>query len=245
MRKGLFLSALLASMFISGAAMADRSDDEQQDKRISRGRDLKQQVVEKMREQRTKVSKETAAKARNNKAIEQKLSRSRPHGDIYGDQATRGGKSTATTASGRNMSATNSVNTPREIKAMLSRINPMYGAYRTSQAAEGTDSYGGDSFYGKARSTNGQEKNLSATGSVNTPAEIRAMLRMINPMHGAYRTSQAAEGTDSYGGSEPFATGSSRANTSTADNVKRAAQKNEKLRQNINDIVKAKMEKKK
>jgi len=244
MRKGLFLSALLASVFVTGAAMADRdTDDQQQDKRVSRGQDIKQQVLEKQREAKTKATKEQVAKARNNKAIESKLARSRPHGDVYGDQATRGAKSTATTASGRNMSATSSVNTPREIKGMLSRINPMYGAYRTSQAAEGTDSYGGDSFYGKARSQNGQQKNLSGTGAVNTPAEIRQMLRMINPMHGAYRTSQAAEGTDSYGGREPFATGSSRANTSQADNVKRAAQKHDKLRENINNIVKAKMEK--
>jgi hypothetical protein len=243
MRKGLFLSALLASVFVTGAAMADRdTDDQQQDKRVSRGQDIKQQVLEKQREAKTKATKEQVARARSNKAVESKLARSRPHGDVYGDQATRGAKSTATTASGVNMSATGSVNTPREIKAMLSRINPMYGAYRTSQAAEGTDSYGGGQE-NKAKTTSGQQRNLSATGSVNTPAEIRQMLMLINPMHGAYRTSQAAEGTDSYGGSEPFATGSSRASTSTADNVKRAAQKHEKLRENINSIVKAKMEK--
>lgn len=244
MRKGLFLSALLASLFISGAAMADRNgDDDSNSKSNTRGMQIKEQVLEKQRELRTKTTKESRSTTKSNKAVENRLARTRPHGDVYGDQATRSTtKSTVTTASGRNMSATSSVNTPREIKSMLSRINPMYGAYRVSEAAEATDSYGGTPS-NVMKQSNGQTKNLSATGSVNTPAEIKQMLLMINPMHGAYRTSQASEGTDSYGGSMPFATGSTRANVSAADNMKRAAQKNEKLRENINNIVKSKMEK--
>jgi hypothetical protein len=255
MRNGLFLSALLASLFVSGAAMADRTDEDQGQK-YSRGQQIKEQVLRQQREGHSKVNKESRASARQNKALESRLQRSRPQGDVYGDQATRStAKSTASAASGRNMSATSSVNTPREIQQMLKVINPLYGAYRVSEAAEATDSYGGNP-YSKAASSGGSAKNLSATGSVNTPAEIKQMLKMINPMHGAYRTSQASEGTDSYGGSQPWATGASSASTSHVHartengQVKNdskanraAAQKHEKLRENINNIVKAKMEK--
>jgi hypothetical protein len=233
MRKGLFLSALLASIFVSGAALADRDNDESNDsKKYSRGNAIKEQVLEKMRENKMKTVRENKASRQTNKALDRRITKSRPHGDVYGDQATRSTtKAAPVTASGRNLSATGAVNTPREIKQMLSRINPMYGAYRTSQAAEGTDSYGGESMT-KTKTQNGQQRNLSATGAVNTPAEIRAMLRMINPMHGAYRTSQAAEGTDSYGGSEPFATGavSKGAVSNTA--------KSSKVRERVERVVK-------
>ena len=232
MRKGLFLSALLASVFVTGAALADRSDDNgSESKRLSRGQEIKQQVLEKMREAKTKAVREskTTSTAKTNKALDQRYVKSRPHGDVYGDQAMRGGKAAPVTASGRNLSATGSVNTPREIKQMLSRINPLYGAYRTSQASEGTDSYGGESMT-KTTSQNGQQRNLSATGSVNTPAEIRAMLRMINPMHGAYRTSQA-----SYGGSEPFASGAM-----SKGSVSNTPAKSSKVRERVETLVKSK-----
>lgn len=145
MRKGLFLSALLASIFVTGAALADRSDDNDSKQR-SRSLNIKDQVLERQREARSShVTKDKATDTRGAKALDQRLARSRPHGDVYGDQATRSmTKSVVTTASGRNMSGSNAVNTPREIKQMLRMINPMFGAYRTSQAAEGTDSYGGD-----------------------------------------------------------------------------------------------------
>ncbi len=237
MRKGLFLSALLASIFVTGAALADRNDDNSSEsKRYSRGQEIKQQVLEKMREAKTKAVRESKSSTTKtaSKALDRRYVKSRPHGDVYGDQATRSmTKAAPVTASGRNLSATGSVNTPREIKQMLSRINPMYGAYRTSQAAEGTDSYGGESMT-KTQTQNGQQRNMSATGAVNTPAEIRAMLRMINPMHGAYRTSQASEGTDSYGGSEPFATGSTRANVSNTP------AKSSKVRERVETVVKSK-----
>ncbi len=247
MRKALFLSTMLASVLVAGVATADRNEEDQ--KSSTRGQQIKEKVLEKQRESR--ASRETST-VRQNKGLENKVQRSRPKGEIYGDQATRSTtKTQATVASGRNMSASNSVNTPKEIQAMLSRINPMYGAYRTSQAAEGTDSYGGRSMVPNGK-VEGQ-RNMSATGAVNTPSEIRAMLRMINPMHGAYRTSQAAEGTDSYGGSEPFATGAMSSGKSTVHfknergelkgGDKTGAVKNSKVRETVDSVVKAKLEK--
>jgi hypothetical protein len=96
------------------------------------------------------------------------------------------------------------VNTPSEIRAMKRVIHPMYGAYRTVQALEGTDSYGGESLVpnGKGQAQ-GTQRNLSASGAVNTPREIKAMRAMINPMSpGGVR--MAAQGTDSYGNDTPY-----------------------------------------
>jgi hypothetical protein len=236
MRKGLFLSALLASIFVTGAALADRSDDNDSKQR-SRSLNIKDQVLERQREARSShVTKDKATDTRGAKALDQRLARSRPHGDVYGDQATRSmTKSVVTTASGRNMSGSNAVNTPREIKQMLRMINPMLGAYRTSQASEGTDSYGGESMVPNGKGEGSRARNLSATGAVNTPAEIKQMLRMINPMFGAYRTSQAAEGTDSYGG-DPVASAQNR----LAAGVKTTAQRSTNVRETVERVVKTK-----
>ncbi|MFO0554926.1 MAG: hypothetical protein U0271_41500 [Polyangiaceae bacterium] len=195
MRKGLMIGLLVvASTFVGGTALAERSDS---DNRSSHSRSVKEKVLEKQ--------KEGVRAHRNEKSSQRatlpKTDKNRPKGDVYSDQAGRSsGKSRASEKSGRNMSASNSVNTPSEIKAMLHMINPMYGAYRMSEASEGTDSYGGHSMVPNGK---GGQKNLSATGAVNTPAEKKAMQRMINPMKGAYSTAAAAEGTDSYGGSSP------------------------------------------
>lgn len=235
MRNGLFLSAVLASIFVTGVAMADRAD-ENDSKRYSRGQSIKEQVLEKQREARSSRAVESKNVTRTNKAQDQRIGRSRPHGDVYGDQASRSTtKSTVTVASGRNMSGSNAVNTPREIKQMLRMINPMLGAYRTSQAAEGTDSYGGESMVPNGKGEGSRSRNLSATGAVNTPAEIKQMLLMINPMFGAYRTSQAAEGTDSYGG-DPIKSAQNR----LASGVQ--AQKSTKVRETVERVVKTKVE---
>lgn len=200
MRNGLFLSALLASIFVTGAAMADRADENNSSK-YSRGRQIKEQVLEKQREGHAKLVREAAnTNVRNNRALDQRVARSRPHGDVYGDQAARSTTKSQVSSAGKSLSATSSVNTPREIKSMLSRINPMYGAYRTSQASEGTDSYGGRTFYGKDNRT-GRVKNMSMSGTVNTPKEIQAMLGMFGP--GAASQAGGSPGsTDSYGGGE-------------------------------------------
>lgn len=193
MRKGLMFGLIVvASTFVGGTALAERNES---DTRSSHARTVKEKVLEKQ--------KEGARAHRNDQSSQRttapKSDKIRPKGDVYSDQAQRSGaKSRASEKAGRNMSASNTVNTPSEIKAMLRMINPMYGAYRMSQAAEGTDSYGGSSMVPNGR---GGQKNLTATGAVNTPAEKKAMGRMINPMKGAYSTSAAAEGTDSYGGS--------------------------------------------
>lgn len=239
MRKGLFLSALLASIFVTGAALADRTDDNDGKRDYSRGRNIKEQVLERQREARSaRVTREKVAETRGSKALDRRLAGSRPHGDVYGDQATRSTtKSTVTTASGRNLSASNAVNTPREIKQMLRVINPMHGAYRTSQAAEGTDSYGGESMVPNGRGEGARARNLSATGAVNTPAEIKQMLRMINPMFGAYRTSAAAEGTDSYGG-DPVASAQAR----LASGMKTTAQRSTRVRETAERIVKTRVQ---
>lgn len=198
MRKGLFLSAVLASLFVSGVAMADRTEENNSTK-YSRGMRIKEQVLEKQRESRASAVREST-NVRANRALDQRLARSRPHGEIYGDQASRSTTKSQVSSGGKNLSATSSVNTPREIKSMLSRINPMYGAYRTSQASEGTDSYGGRTFYGKDTRT-GRTRNLSMSGTVNTPKEIQAMMGMFGP--GAASQAGGSPGsTDSYGGGE-------------------------------------------
>lgn len=209
MRKGLILGALLATMMIGGTAMADRSDADDRGTRNSRN--TKQLVLEKQKEGFGGSSRGAQVQQRssNVKQSQIKENRARPKGEIYGDQAGRSSsQSRATQASGKNLSASNRVNTPSEIRAMLRMINPLMGAYRTSQAAEGTDSYGGSGASqsriptGQSSSGGTRSKNMSATGKINTPAEAKQFMAMINPMHGAYRTSQAAEGTDSYGGGE-------------------------------------------
>jgi hypothetical protein len=190
MRKAVFVPAMLASLLISTAALAQ-----------SRGEMIREQVLAKQSEGFGRPSRGDFERAPR-EAI-QRIDRMSPRGEIYG--ADRGGMKTTTTGAGssqRNLSATGGVNTPSEIRAMKRVINPMYGAYRTSQAQDGTDSYGGESLVpnGKGQGQGTTARNLSATGGVNTPSEIRAMKRVINPMHGAYRTSQAPDGTDSYGG---------------------------------------------
>jgi hypothetical protein len=197
MRNGIFLSALLATVMFGGTALAENYGDNT-DKRSTRGHSIKEQVLEKMKEGFGKQNHSSAASRRDLKQ-DSVTNRSRPRGEVYGDQATRSTKARSTTFGGRNSSASGRVNTPSEVRAMLKMINPLAGAYRTSQAAEGTDSYGGNLM---SRIPNGKNggKNMSASGRVNTPSEIKAMLQVINPMRGAYRTSQAAEGADSYGG---------------------------------------------
>jgi len=206
MRTGLFLGALLATTLISGVALADRNSDDSNQK-STRGHDIKERVLEKQREGFGKVSKGDNSYRVGSKQDATKAERVRPRGEIYGDQASRGAK-TAASQRGKNLSASNSVNNPSEIKAMQKLINPMKGAYNTSEALDGTDSYNGNKNSYMKSGSGSSAKNLSATGSVNNPSEIKAMLKMVNPMNGAYRTAQAAEGCDSYGGNDensPFA----------------------------------------
>lgn len=195
MRKGLFFAALLATSTIGATALADRTESDNQG---SRGQQIKEQVLQKQREGFGKSRAES--KATNHGATPARPEQIRPRGEVYGDQATRSGKgvsSRISQAAGKNMSASGAVNTPSEIRAMRKMINPMYGAYRQA-AGDGTDSYGGESMVPNGKGTQGS-KNMSATGAVNTPSEIRGMLKMINPMYGAYRVA-AGDGTDSYGG---------------------------------------------
>lgn len=258
MRKGLFFgAALLASMLFGGTAFADRADETSSNSnKPSRGREIKEQVLEKMKEGRSKSH--TSSRAQNQRRESAITDRVRPKGDVYGDQATRGSKTKMTTASGRNMSASNKVNTPREIKQMLKMINPLFGAYRTSQAAEGADSYGGDPTAKALKTQDGRARNMSNSNKVNTPREIKQMLAMINPMFGAYRTSAASENADSYGGSTPASPGyaSSHKGTSTvhfkndkgevigqAKGDNGAAKRVKETRERMNDAIKAKMEK--
>ena len=141
MRNGLFFgAALVASMLFGGTAFADRADDgsTNSNNKPSRGQNIKEQVLEKMKEGSSRNASRAQGSRRENSVTE----RIRPKGDLYTDQGTRGSKTKSSTSSGRNMSASNKVNTPREIKAMLQMINPMFGAYRTA-AGDGTDSYGG------------------------------------------------------------------------------------------------------
>lgn len=208
MRTGLFLGTLLATALFGGTALADRNSDDSNQKTYSRGQDIKERVLEKQREgfKANRSSETSGAKA---SLKDSRGERSRPKGEIYGDQATRSKGPSQAAMRGRNLSASNSVNNPSEIAAIKRMINPMMGAYRTSQANEGTDSYGGN-IDSKMKSGSGSSaKNLSATGSANNPSEIKAMMKMVAPMKGAYSTCAAAEGTDSYtrnpGVTNPFA----------------------------------------
>ncbi len=196
MRKGLFLCALMATAMVGGTALADRTES---DNKSTRGQQIKEQVLEKQREGFSKSS--TQARP-DSKAPKSAIERSRPRGEVYGDQATRSNNKMRSGAARGAAAGSSKVNTPTEIRAMRQLINPMYGAYRTSQADSGTDSYGGESKVpnGKSGGTGMASKNLSATGKINTPAEIRGALHMINPMYGAYRTAASDQACESYGG---------------------------------------------
>jgi len=202
MRKGLFVSAFVGSLLFGATAFAE-----------GRGEMIREQVLARQSEGFGKQAHGDLERAP--REVIQKIDRVSPRGDIVG--AERGGFSTVRAGRGeaaRNTSASGAVNTPSEIRQMRQVINPMYGAYRISQAQDGTDSYGGDSRVKGAATQGGTAKNHSASGAVNTPAEIRAMRRAINPMYGAYRTSAAPDGTDSYGG-DSLVKGSSTQQTTT------------------------------
>ena len=242
MQSGLFLGVLLASTLVGSTALAERNDSDSQG---LRGRAMKEQVLEKQRESFSRVSRvESHTNAKTERNVRDPRS---GKGDVYGDQAQRShGASRATTSSGRNLSATNTVNTPREVKAMTGRIHPMKGAYRVSQASEGAESYGGTSSVPNGRS--GQSglagKNLSATGTINTPREIRAMLSMVAPMKGSYRISQAAEGAESYGGGGPgsVSRGPSMSRAIMQGNVQAdSAERSTKAREQIVRTIREKM----
>jgi hypothetical protein len=252
MRKGLFLGALMFSALLANVALADRSDA---DDKNTRGQQIKERVLDKQREGFTRHSHD--AVRTSSKEASRKLEHARPHGDVYGDQATRSTTKPGSNAA-RNLSATNSVNNPSEVRAMKRMINPMLGAYRTSQASEGAESYGGSDSSRMKVGSGSSAKNFSATGAVNTPAEIKQMLKMINPMNGAYRTSQASEGAESYGGADnTYASvrrhqqGGSTASVHFVDERGKlqnqtvgntaTAMKNRELRQNVEKMIKAKM----
>lgn len=202
MRTGLFFGALLATALIGGTALAERNSDESTQK-SNRAQDIKERVLEKQRDgfKASSSSRNDNRVASKNDKLSQK---SRPKGEIYGDQATRSGGKSAASSHGRNLSASNAVNNASEIKAMKKMINPMLGAYRMSEAMEGTDSYGGNVNSVMKSGSGSSAKNLSGTGAVNNPSEVKAMLTMINPMLGAYRMSAASEGCDSYGGRKEY-----------------------------------------
>jgi hypothetical protein len=202
MRTGLFLGTLLATALISGAALADQSSDDSNYKSY-KGQQIKERVLEKQREG-FKASRSNDASSSKVSQKDNRAERSRPKGEIYGDQGTRSTVKSQAAMRGKNLSASNSVNNPSEIAAIKKMINPLAGAYRTSQAVEGTDSYKGNESSKMKSGSGSSAKNLSATGSVNNPSEIKAMMQMVNPMMGAYRTSQASEGCDSYGGRQMF-----------------------------------------
>ncbi|NUO54005.1 MAG: hypothetical protein HOV80_34605 [Polyangiaceae bacterium] len=191
MHKGLLVSALLATFLAAPVAMADRTESDQHSS--SRSKAIKEQVLDKQREG-LKGSR-AATTTRGGSDFSKAQDRMRPRGEMYGDQATRGSSSRGAATVARNNSATGAVNSPSEIRAMKRLINPMYGAYRTSQASEGTDSYGGESMVPSGKGAG--QKNMSATGSVTTPKEIQGMLGMFHANRGA---AAAGGGTDSYGG---------------------------------------------
>ncbi|MBL8742953.1 MAG: hypothetical protein JNK04_17715 [Myxococcales bacterium] len=202
MRTGLFLGTLLATALIGGTALADQSSDDSNYKPY-KGQEIKERVLEKQREG-FKSSKSTETSGAKVSMKEARTERSRPRGEIYGDQATRSTAKSQAAMRGKNLSASNSVNNPSEIAAMKRMINPMLGAYRTSQANEGTDSYGGNEDSKMKSGSGSRAKNLSATGSVNNPSEIAAMMKMVAPLKGAYSVSAASEGCDSYGGRKEY-----------------------------------------
>lgn len=200
MRLGMFMAALLATATFGSVALADRNNDDES-KQGRRGRTIKEQVLEKQRhapqERASRATSSTGAKGKA-PGLESKLT---PRGEVYSDQASASGRRSSASNGGRNLSASNAVNTPREIKAMKQMINPMNGAYRVSQAAEGTDSYGGSSMVPHEHGRGG--KNLSATGLVSTPKEIDRMMGMLGKSQGS--RCAAGGGTDSYGGARTWA----------------------------------------
>jgi hypothetical protein len=255
MRTGLFLGTLLATALISGAALADQGSDDSNYKSY-KGQQIKERVLEKQREG-WKASKSDAGRATVSQK-DNRAERSRPKGEIYGDQATRSTVKSQAAMRGKNLSASNSVNNPSEIAAIKRMINPLAGAYRTSQAMEGTDSYAGNKDSKMKSGSGSRAKNLSATGSVNNPSEIKAMLAMVAPMKGAYSTCAAAEGTDSYsknpGATNPFAQSKGKTSVhfknnkgellgqTTGDN--NAASRNSAMRERLNKAIGEKMNKK-
>lgn len=259
MRKGLFFAALLATSTFGATALADRTESDNQG---SRGQQIKEQVLQKQSEGFGKSRHESKA-TRNSASSPARPEAGRPRGEVYGDQATRSGKTASSRishAAGKNMSATSAVNTPSEIRAMRKMINPMYGAYRTA-AGGGTDSYGGEAMVPNGKYTQaggGTAKNMSATGSINTPAEIRGMLLMINPMYRAYASAPGG-GTDSYGGRSltpaGYSTGGKTSATTSHPHFKNdkgevqntmkgntaTAMRNRELAQRVEAMMKAKM----
>lgn len=206
MRTGLFLGTLLATALIGGTALADQNNDES-NRQSFKAQDIKERVLEKQREG-FKAARTSDASGGKASLKDARGERSRPKGEIYGDQGTRSTVKSQAAMRGKNLSASNAVNNPSEIAAIKKMINPMMGAYRTSEANEGTDSYGGSTFSKMKSGSGSSAKNLSATGSANNPSEIKAMMKMVAPMKGAYSTSAASEGCDSYGGRDmtsPFA----------------------------------------
>lgn len=256
MRTGLFLGALLATALVGSTALADQNSDDSNYKSY-KGQDIKERVLEKQREgfKSAKSSETSGAKV---SMKDNRSERNRPRGEIYGDQGTRSTVKSQAAMRGKNLSASNSVNNPSEIAAMKRMINPMLGAYRTSQATEGTDSFGGN-LDSKMKSGSGSRaKNLSATGSVNNPSEIKAMLKMVAPMKGAYSTCAAAEGADSYtndpGATNPFAQSKGKTSVhfkndkgelvgaTTGEN--KSASRNSAMRERLNKAIGEKMSKK-
>lgn len=253
MRKGLFLSALLATVLVGGTALAERNETDQ---KPSRGQQIKEQVLEKQRDGFSKSSTRTQASRQDKNTSKLKNERVRPRGEIYGDQGTRGGQKGATIS--HVAQSAGHVNTPSEIRKMRQMINPMYGAYRMA-AGDAAESYGGEAMVPNGKGQGAGSKNMTATGRVNTPSEIRAMMQMINPMYGAYRMA-AGDACESYGGrsmtpqgyhtggaSQSAVTrhvhfkndkgevmGATQGNTATA-------MKNEKLKNEIVGVLKSKM----
>jgi len=139
MRKGLFLCALLATAMIGGTALAERTNT---DNKPSRGQQIKERVLAKQREG---FAKTRASHQSTQHTTAPKVSKMRPKGEVYGDQATRT-RANAATVGRKNLSATNTINTPAEIKKMMHMVNPMYGAYRTAQDDQSAEAYGGRSM---------------------------------------------------------------------------------------------------
>jgi len=204
MRNGLFLGALLATLMVGGTALAERNDT---DNKSNRGHSIKEQVLEKQKEGTKTSHNNVSSRADSKSGPSSRITQKRQNGEVYTDQATRSSSKSHASSGGKNLSATNSINNPSEIAAMLKMINPMTGAYETSQAPDGTDSYTSSSAMHSSpsssfKSTNGKQRNLSATGAVNNPSEIKSLIHMLNPMKGAYNQCAAADGTDSYSNAE-------------------------------------------
>ncbi len=253
MHKGIFLTALAAMLSLGSTALAERADGDK-----GRGMDIKREVLEKQRA--GFQVRETSGRSERTTRTPDVRDGVRPRGDMV-DRPTRTSKAAGGASRAHNGSATGAVNTPSEIRAMQKRINPMHGAYRMA-AGDGTDSYGrAGSMPMVTRGSDGRVRNMSAAGAVNTPSEIRQMLRMINPMHGAYRMA-AGDGTDSYGGKShiPQAYGRDAFGRQTSASTRQvhmrnergevmsstrgntaAAMKNQRMRDAIQGMIKAKM----